>query len=129
MVRGCGLWAARVRHDPLTLFPTCGVHAPPALAHAAYQPASKQASKQATEPLLLPPHTTCVNTHCQGAGFLLWELSTPFVHLRWLLHKSGRDGGRLYLINGLVMMAVFFLCRPLWGTWLSYKVRAWLVCV
>jgi hypothetical protein len=58
-----------------------------------------------------------------GAGFLLWELSTPFVHLRWLLHKSGRDKKQLYVTNGMVMMVVFFMCRPVWGTWLSYKVR------
>lgn len=57
-----------------------------------------------------------------GAGFLLWELSTPFVHLRWLLHKSGRDKQRIYAVNGLLMAVVFFLCRPVWGTWLSYKV-------
>jgi hypothetical protein len=57
-----------------------------------------------------------------GAGFLLWELSTPFVHLRWLLHKSGRERQRIYATNGLLMMVVFFLCRPVWGTWLSYKV-------
>lgn len=57
-----------------------------------------------------------------GAGFLLWELSTPFVHLRWLLHKSGRDKQRIYVVNGLLMAVVFFLCRPVWGTWLSYKV-------
>lgn len=56
-----------------------------------------------------------------GAGFLLWELSTPFVHLRWLLHKSGREKSRAYVVNALVMMVVFFLCRPVWGTWLSYK--------
>lgn len=59
---------------------------------------------------------------CAGAGFLLWELSTPFVHLRWLLHKSGRDKKRIYVVNGLLMVVVFFLCRPVWGTWLSYKV-------
>jgi hypothetical protein len=59
-----------------------------------------------------------------GAGFLLWELSTPFVHFRWFLHRSGAGKSRLYVVNGLVMMLVFFLCRPLWGTWLSYRVRA-----
>lgn len=44
------------------------------------------------------------------------------MHLRWLLHKSGRDKKQVYVTNGLVMMVVFFLCRPVWGTWLSYKV-------
>jgi hypothetical protein len=78
----------------------------------------------------LPPVTNtekhggqrCWCVLCAGAGFLLWELSTPFVHLRWLLLKSGRDKQKLYATNGLLMMVVFFLCRPVWGTWLSYKV-------
>jgi hypothetical protein len=60
---------------------------------------------------------------CAGAGFLLWELSTPFVHFRWFLHRSGASKSRLYVVNGLAMLLVFFLCRPLWGTWLSYRVR------
>uniref|UniRef100_A0A383WC65 TLC domain-containing protein n=1 Tax=Tetradesmus obliquus TaxID=3088 RepID=A0A383WC65_TETOB len=59
--------------------------------------------------------------HFFGAGFLLWELSTPFVHFRWFLHRSGQSKSRLYVVNGLVMLLVFFLCRPLWGTWLSYR--------
>lgn len=53
---------------------------------------------------------------------MLWELSTPFVHLRWLLHKSGREKKKAYSVNAAVMLVVFFLCRPVWGTWLSYKV-------
>ncbi|KAF6256066.1 TLC domain-containing protein [Scenedesmus sp. NREL 46B-D3] len=61
------------------------------------------------------------NLHFFGAGFLMWELSTLFVHLRWFLHRSGAGKSRLYVVNGLVMMVVFFLCRPVWGTWLSYR--------
>jgi len=57
-----------------------------------------------------------------GAGFLLWELSTPFVHYRWFLLKAGRSKSRIYLINGLIMAVVFFACRPVWGTYLSYRV-------
>jgi hypothetical protein len=45
------------------------------------------------------------------------------VHFRWFLHRSGAAKSRLYVVNGLVMMLVFFMCRPLWGTWLSYRVR------
>lgn len=60
---------------------------------------------------------------CTGAGFLLWELSTPFVHLRWFMLKAGAAKSRAYLINGLALVLVFFACRPVWGTWLSYKVR------
>lgn len=47
--------------------------------------------------------------------FLLWECSTPFVFLRWVLHTLGRTKDKLYLYNGLTMMAVFFLCRNVLG--------------
>jgi hypothetical protein len=47
--------------------------------------------------------------------FLLWECSTPFVFMRWGLHTLGRTDSKLYLYNGLTMMAVFFLCRNLLG--------------
>jgi hypothetical protein len=50
----------------------------------------------------------------------MWELSTPFVHIRWLLSAVGRSDGSLYIANGLTMMAVFFCCRNLWGVWCSY---------
>jgi len=47
--------------------------------------------------------------------FLLWECSTPFVFMRWGLHALGRTNSKLYLYNGLTMMAVFFLCRNVMG--------------
>ena len=47
--------------------------------------------------------------------FLLWECSTPFVFMRWGLHALGRVNTKLYLYNGLTMMAVFFLCRNVMG--------------
>ena len=59
--------------------------------------------------------------HYYGAAFLLWELSTPFVHLRWALYKAGAVDGRLYLYNGVALVLVFFLCRPLWGTLTSAR--------
>jgi hypothetical protein len=56
-----------------------------------------------------------------GAGFLLWELSTPFMHLRWFLYKIGRDKSVLYPLNALAGMLVFFLCRNCFGPWLSWQ--------
>lgn len=53
--------------------------------------------------------------HFYGACFLLWELSTPFVHVRWLLKSIGKERTLLYTVNGLLMMAVFFLCRNVFG--------------
>ncbi|KAF8067209.1 glpF [Scenedesmus sp. PABB004] len=57
--------------------------------------------------------------HFYGAGFLLWELSTPFMHFRWFLYKIGRESTRLYAANAAAGMAMFFACRILWGNALS----------
>jgi hypothetical protein len=56
-----------------------------------------------------------------GAGFLLWELSTPFMHARWFLYKIGRDKSAIYPLNALTGMLVFFLCRNCFGPWLSWQ--------
>lgn len=57
--------------------------------------------------------------HFYGACFLLWELSTPFVHIRWILKSIGKERTALYTMNGLLMMAVFFLCRNVFGVIVS----------
>ncbi len=35
----------------------------------------------------------------------MWELSTAFVHLRWLLYKLGHTKSRLYIVNGIAMVS------------------------
>ncbi|KAI8469864.1 MAG: TLC domain-containing protein [Monoraphidium minutum] len=57
--------------------------------------------------------------HWFGAGFLMWELSTPFMHFRWVLYKIARDKTTLYVVNGVMGLATFFLCRICWGPVLS----------
>jgi hypothetical protein len=42
--------------------------------------------------------------------FLL-ETSTPFVALRTILSDLQLNNSVLYLLNGLLMLVVFFLCR------------------
>ncbi|VEN57421.1 unnamed protein product [Callosobruchus maculatus] len=45
-------------------------------------------------------------------GFVyLMEASTPFVSLRGILSKIGMKNSTVYVMNGLVMLAVFFVCR------------------
>lgn len=58
--------------------------------------------------------------HFYGAAFIMWELSTPFVHLRWLLHKMDMNNTRFYIINGALMILTFFASRCIWGLWVSY---------
>lgn len=50
-----------------------------------------------------------------GAGFLMWELSTPFVYLRWFLHNLGYAKSPLYVANGFAMLISFFLARNVFG--------------
>ncbi|CAK8689638.1 unnamed protein product [Clavelina lepadiformis] len=42
---------------------------------------------------------------------LLAEISTPFVNARWCLATLNMKDNKLYFINGVLMAAVFFLCR------------------
>ncbi|CAL5222723.1 g5127 [Coccomyxa viridis] len=62
----------------------------------------------------------CGILHYYGGMFLMWECSTPFVFMRWGLHTLGRSNSKLYLYNGLTMMAVFFLCRNVMGVGMSW---------
>jgi hypothetical protein len=47
---------------------------------------------------------------------LFFECSTPLVHFRWLLASMGLADTTLYKVNGISMMAAFFVCRVVWGT-------------
>ena len=47
--------------------------------------------------------------------FLMWEVSTPCVYARWFLAHVGRHNTRLYIANGLAMLATFFVARNCLG--------------
>lgn len=53
--------------------------------------------------------------HYLGACFLMWELSTPFLYLRWVLLKTGRAEGRLMMPANLAFALSFFGCRIVYG--------------
>ncbi|KAI8819611.1 DUF887-domain-containing protein [Fimicolochytrium jonesii] len=55
-----------------------------------------------------------------GTPFLLFELSTPFLNIHWFCDKTGRSGSRLQLINGVVLVLVFFSARICYGFYNSY---------
>lgn len=42
---------------------------------------------------------------------MLCEVSTPFVAARWYLDKAGMKEGKMYFVNGIVMMLTFFVTR------------------
>jgi len=47
---------------------------------------------------------------------VLYELSTPFLNIHWFLDKAGKTGTTIQLVNGICLMAAFFGCRLVWGT-------------
>lgn len=57
-----------------------------------------------------------------GPTFILYELSSPFLNFHWFFDKLHMTGSRAQLINGLVLLATFFLCRLVWGTYQSVRV-------
>eukprot|EP01025_Chloroclados_australasicus_P050018 TRINITY_DN5713_c0_g3_i1.p5 TRINITY_DN5713_c0_g3~~TRINITY_DN5713_c0_g3_i1.p5 ORF type:complete len:124 (+),score=10.16 TRINITY_DN5713_c0_g3_i1:487-858(+) len=52
--------------------------------------------------------------------FLMWELSTPFVHLRWLLYKFGKEETIAYVVTFVFMFFAFFVSRNVWGTYVQF---------
>ena len=72
--------------------------------------------------------------HYQGAAFLLWECSTPFLYMRWVFIKARGDviGSRRKQVwqdraNVLFALA-FFLCRIVggpWQSWAFYRATVW----
>jgi len=56
-----------------------------------------------------------------GLIFLLFELSTPFVNLHWWFDKVGMSGSKAQVINGLVVLLLFFGVRLVFGMTKSYQ--------
>lgn len=54
--------------------------------------------------------------HFYGGLFLLWEISTPFVQLRWILHKMALTETGLYMLNSFMMVGSFTLVRVVFGS-------------
>lgn len=50
-----------------------------------------------------------------SAGHMLWEISTPFVHAREIMARMGMGKTKIYAVNGILMIAVFFACRNVYG--------------
>ena len=52
---------------------------------------------------------------------MLYELSTPFLNIHWMLDKLGMTGSTVQLYNGIALITTFFGSRLVWGfyqTWL-----------
>ena len=47
--------------------------------------------------------------------FLIFELSNPFLNIRWFANHYQKSNNILARVNEVVFMLVFFLCRLIWG--------------
>ncbi|KAH9071001.1 DUF887-domain-containing protein [Lactarius deliciosus] len=56
-----------------------------------------------------------------GPRFLLWELSTPFLNIHWMLDKTGQTGSPLQFVNGLILISTFVGARLVYGSIMSYQ--------
>ncbi|KAK4692860.1 hypothetical protein P7C71_g4427, partial [Lecanoromycetidae sp. Uapishka_2] len=56
-----------------------------------------------------------------GLNFILYELSTPFLNIHWLMDKLRLTGSRAQLVNGIMLIATFGCSRLLWGTYQSVR--------
>lgn len=57
-----------------------------------------------------------------GCVFILWELSSPFLNIHWFCDKLNMTGSSLQLYNGILLIATFFSCRLVYGTYQSAHV-------
>lgn len=57
-----------------------------------------------------------------GPVFILYELSSPFLNIHWFCDKLNLTGSSLQWYNGMVLLATFFCCRLVWGTYQSARV-------
>lgn len=58
--------------------------------------------------------------HFYGGLFLLWEISTPFVQLRWILHKMALAESGVYVLNSFLMVVTFTLVRVVFGSYFTF---------
>ncbi|GAA5976959.1 hypothetical protein JCM10908_005692 [Rhodotorula pacifica] len=58
-----------------------------------------------------------------GPNFLIWELSTIFLNMHWLLDKLHMTGSIAQMINGFFLVASYVVVRLIMGTYNS--IRLW----
>lgn len=68
---------------------------------------------------------------CQAflCAFLIYELSTPFVQIHWMLTRSpsGMWSSKIITINGVFLITAFFFVRIIWGVYAT--VYSFILCL
>jgi len=62
-----------------------------------------------------------------GVFFILFEFSTPFVNLHWLMDKTNFKNELIKKINGALVLLVFFVIRIVFGLYYSFLVWYYLL--
>lgn len=64
-------------------------------------------------------------------AFLLFELSTPFVNINWFASHlpEGTISNTVVMINGVLLLVVFFMVRLVWGVYAVWVVAHDMVAV
>ena len=52
----------------------------------------------------------------------MWELSTPFLNIHWLLDKLGLTGSLLQFVNAMCLLLSYVTVRMIIGVSESYKI-------
>ncbi|XBW34501.1 hypothetical protein QEN19_000046 [Hanseniaspora menglaensis] len=50
-----------------------------------------------------------------AAVFLIFELSNPFLNIRWFANHYKLSDSKLAQLNEIIFMSMFFICRIVWG--------------
>lgn len=61
------------------------------------------------------------NMQAFGAYFLMWELSTPFLYLRWYCIKQGKGRSRMMTLANTLFALSFLGCRLIFGPMMTIK--------
>jgi len=59
--------------------------------------------------------------HCFGMSAGLMEITSPFIHNRWFMDKLGYKGTPGFIINGLVIVAAWFVFRIAFYAYTFYE--------
>ncbi|KAH3663578.1 hypothetical protein OGAPHI_004979 [Ogataea philodendri] len=56
-------------------------------------------------------------------SFLIFEASTPFVNMYWFFTRlpKGVINDTVFMVNGILLIVSFFLCRIVWGLYAAYR--------
>lgn len=57
-----------------------------------------------------------------GACFIMFEISTIFLHLHFILDKTNCQGAVMFYVNGMALISSFFFVRIVFGTILTLNV-------